>query len=203
MEQKENEIKGKELFELSLTFTEGDEDKQFSVTMKAKKDGKETSLDLFDSDFIEMSYNGVKMVFSQITYLYVKNLHDTGRISDEEYNAIMAHAGQQPQSKADNEEEITKILFEKGYILNYKFVEDGPQGTIKVALKYNPTTKQNAIKCLKRVSTPGLRKYTGYKDMPRVINGLGIAILSTSKGVMTDKEAADLKIGGEVLCYIY
>ena len=73
----------------------------------------------------------------------------------------------------------------------------------KIALKYNPTTKQNAIKCLKRVSTPGLRKYTGYKDMPRVINGLGIAILSTSKGVMTDKEASDLKIGGEVLCYIY
>lgn len=105
MEQKENEIKGKELFELSLTFTEGDEDKQFSVTMKAKKDGKETSLDLFDSDFIEMSYNGVKMVFCQITYLYVKNLHDTGRMSDEEYNAIMAHAGQQSQSKADNEEE--------------------------------------------------------------------------------------------------
>ena len=99
--------------------------------------------------------------------------------------------------------EITKILFEKGYILNYKFVEDGPQGTIKVALKYDPVTKENAIKFLKRVSTPGLRKYTGYKDMPRVINGLGIAILSTSKGVMTDKEAAALKIGGEVLCYVY
>lgn len=97
MKQNENEIKGKELFELSLTFTEGDEEKQFSVTMKAKKDGKETSLDLFDSDFIEMSYNGVKMVFSQITYLYVKNLHDTGRMSDEEYNAIMAHAGQKPK----------------------------------------------------------------------------------------------------------
>ena len=112
-------------------------------------------------------------------------------------NAIMAHhrVVEVPASNLKN--------FEKGYILNYKFVEDGPQGTIKVALKYNPTTKQNAIKCLKRVSTPGLRKYTGYKDMPRVINGLGIAILSTSKGVMTDKEAADLKIGGEVLCYIY
>ncbi len=105
MEQNENEIKEKELFELSLTFTEGDEDKQFSVTMKAKKDGKEMSLNLFDSDFIEMSYNGVKMVFSQITYLYVKNLHDTGRMSDEEYNAIMAQAGRQPQSKAENEEE--------------------------------------------------------------------------------------------------
>jgi len=99
--------------------------------------------------------------------------------------------------------EITKILFEKGYILNYKFEEDGPQGTIKVALKYDPATKENAIKCLKRVSKPGLRKYTGYKDMPRVINGLGIAILSTSQGVMTDKEASQLKIGGEVLCFVY
>jgi small subunit ribosomal protein S8 len=99
--------------------------------------------------------------------------------------------------------EITKILFEKGYILNYKFVEDGPQGTIKVALKYDPATRNSAIKCLKRVSTPGLRKYTGYKDMPRVINGLGIAIISTSKGVMTNKEAAEQKIGGEVLCYVY
>lgn len=98
---------------------------------------------------------------------------------------------------------ITKILFEKGYILNYKFIEDGPQGTIKVALQYNPVSKQNAIKSLKRVSSPGLRMYTGYKDMPRVINGLGIAILSTSQGVMTDKEARDLKIGGEILCYIY
>ena len=99
--------------------------------------------------------------------------------------------------------EITKILFEKGYILNYKFVEDGPQGTIKIALKYNPQTKINAIKKLIRISSPGLRKYVGYREMPSVINGLGIAILSTSKGVMTNKEAADLKIGGEVLCYVY
>lgn len=99
--------------------------------------------------------------------------------------------------------EITKILFEKGYILNYKFIDDGPQGSIKVALKYDPITKASAIQCLKRVSTPGLRMYTGYKDMPRVINGLGIAILSTSKGVMTDKEASALKIGGEVLCHVY
>ena len=99
--------------------------------------------------------------------------------------------------------EITKILFEKGYILNYKFVDDGPQGTIKVALKYNTATKESAIKKLIRVSSPGLRQYTGYKDMPRVINGLGIAILSTSKGVMTDKEAVAQKIGGEVLCYVY
>ena len=104
---------------------------------------------------------------------------------------------------ANLKKEITKILFDKGYILNYMFVEDGPQGTIKIALKYNPQTKVSAIKSLTRVSTPGMRKYTGYKDMPRVINGLGIAIISTSKGVMTDKEASALKIGGEVLCYIY
>ena len=118
-------------------------------------------------------------------------------------NAIMANhrVGEIPASNV--KKEITKILFEKGYILNYKFIEDGPQGTIKVALKYDPATRENAIKCLKRVSTPGLRKYTGYKDMPRVINGLGIAILSTSQGVMTDKEASQLKIGGEVLCYVY
>ena len=102
-------------------------------------------------------------------------------------NAIMAHHRVVEVPASNLKKEITKILFEKGYILNYKFIE----------------TRENAIKCLKRVSTPGLRRYTGYKDMPRVINGLGIAILSTSKGVMTDKEAADLKIGGEVLCYVY
>jgi len=100
--------------------------------------------------------------------------------------------------------EITKILFDQGYILNYKFLEgDTPSGTIKIALKYDPVDKVNAIKNLKRVSRPGLRKYTGYKDMPRVLNGLGIAILSTSKGVMTNKRAAEEKIGGEVLCYVY
>jgi len=118
-------------------------------------------------------------------------------------NAIMANHRVVEVPASNLKKEITKILFEKGYILNYKFIEDGPQGTIKVALKYDPQTKENAIKFLKRVSTPGLRKYTGYKDMPRVINGLGIAILSTSKGVMTDKEAAQQKIGGEVLCYVY
>ena len=118
-------------------------------------------------------------------------------------NAIMANHRVVEVPASNLKKEITKILFEKGYILNYKFVEDGPQGTIKVALKYDPVTKENAIKFLKRVSTPGLRKYTGYKDMPRVINGLGIAIISTSQGVMTNKEASDLKIGGEVLCYVY
>ena len=118
-------------------------------------------------------------------------------------NAIMAHHRVVEVPASNMNKSITKILFEKGYILNYKFVEDGPQGTIKVALKYDPVTKQSAIKKLTRVSTPGLRQYTGYKDMPRVINGLGIAIISTSKGVMTNKEAVAEKIGGEVLCYIY
>lgn len=118
-------------------------------------------------------------------------------------NAIMAKHRVVEVPASNLKKEITKILFEKGYILNYKFEEDGAQGTIKIALKYNPQSKVNAIKSLTRVSTPGMRKYTGYREMPRVINGLGIAIISTSKGVMTDKEAAELKIGGEVLCYVY
>jgi small subunit ribosomal protein S8 len=118
-------------------------------------------------------------------------------------NAIQAKHRIVDVPASNLKKEITKILFEKGYILNYKFVDDGPQGTIKVALKYDAANKTNAIKKLIRVSSPGMRKYTGYKDMPRVINGLGIAIISTSKGVMTDKEASDLKIGGEVLCYVY
>ncbi len=118
-------------------------------------------------------------------------------------NAIAAKHRVVEVPASNLKKEITKILFEKGYILNYKFEDDGVQGTIKIALKYDPVNKVNAIKKLTRVSTPGLRKYTGYKNMPRVINGLGIAIISTSKGVMTDKEATDLKIGGEVLCYVY
>ena len=99
--------------------------------------------------------------------------------------------------------EITKVLHEKGYIQNYKFEDNGPQGLIKIALKFNPTTKQNAIVSLERVSTPGLRTYVKHDELPRVINGLGIAIVSTSKGVMTDKEARTEGIGGEVLCYVY
>ena len=99
--------------------------------------------------------------------------------------------------------EITKVLHDKGYIQNYKFEQNGPQGTIKIALKYNPATKQNAIVSLERVSTPGLRKYAKHDELPRVINGLGIAIVSTSKGVMTDKEARTEGIGGEVLCYVW
>ena len=118
-------------------------------------------------------------------------------------NAIQAKHRVVEAPASNLKKEITKILFEKGYILNYKFVEDGPQGTIKIALKYDAATKDSAIKKLIRVSSPGLRQYTGYKDMPRVINGLGVAIISTSKGVMTDKEASAQKIGGEVLCYVY
>ena len=98
---------------------------------------------------------------------------------------------------------ITRILCEKGYILSYKIVEGEPYNTIKIALKYHPQTKTAAIKKIERVSTPGLRQYTDVENMPRVLNGLGIAILSTSKGVITDKEAKELGVGGEVLCYVY
>lgn len=118
-------------------------------------------------------------------------------------NAIQAKHRVVEVPASNLKKDITKILFDQGYILNYKFEEDGVQGTIKIALKYNPQSKVNAIKSLTRVSKPGMRKYTGYREMPRVINGLGIAIISTSKGVMTNKQAAELKIGGEVLCYVY
>ena len=99
--------------------------------------------------------------------------------------------------------EMTKILHDKGYILSYKFEDDAKQGIIKIALKYHPETKVSAIKKIVRVSKPGLRKYSGAKELPRVKNGLGISILTTSQGVMTNKEARKLNIGGEVLCYIY
>jgi small subunit ribosomal protein S8 len=100
--------------------------------------------------------------------------------------------------------EITKVLHEKGYIRHYKFDDEASvQGTIKIALKYDHNTKKSAIVKLSRVSKPGLRKYAGYETMPEVINGLGIAIVSTSKGVMSDKEARSMKLGGEVLCYVY
>jgi small subunit ribosomal protein S8 len=100
--------------------------------------------------------------------------------------------------------ELTRILKEKGYILNYKFEDEiNYQGNIKIALKYNPETKASAIKVLKRVSKPGLRQYCDSSSIPRVLNGLGVAIISTSKGVITDKEARDMGVGGEVLCYVY
>jgi small subunit ribosomal protein S8 len=99
--------------------------------------------------------------------------------------------------------ELARILHEKGYILAYKLIEGSPSNTIKIALKYHPETKRPAIKKLQRVSSPGLRQYTDVENMPRVLNGLGIAILSTSKGIMTDKEAKVQNVGGEVLCYVY
>lgn len=118
-------------------------------------------------------------------------------------NAISANHRIVEIPASNLKKEITKILFEKGYILNYKFEEnEKKQGTIKIALKYNSTNKLSAIRTLDRISKPGLRKYSGAENMPRVLNGLGIAIISTSKGVMTDKEAKKLNVGGEILCYI-
>ncbi|MBO5962942.1 MAG: 30S ribosomal protein S8 [Bacteroidales bacterium] len=117
-------------------------------------------------------------------------------------NASMARHKVVEIPASNIKKEITKILFDKGYILNYKFEDETFPKTIKIALKYHPLTKEPAMTNIKRVSTPGLRKYVGVENMPRVLNGLGIAILSTSKGLMTDKEARALNIGGEVICYI-
>ncbi len=97
---------------------------------------------------------------------------------------------------------ITKILYDKGYILNYKFVDDDKQGIIKIALKYHPVTKLPAINSLERASKPSIRIYRRHDELPRVLNGLGVAVISTSKGLMTDKEARKLKVGGEIICYI-
>ncbi|MBL6865841.1 MAG: 30S ribosomal protein S8 [Flavobacteriales bacterium] len=99
--------------------------------------------------------------------------------------------------------EMTRILFDKGYILNFKFDEEGYQGKIKIALRYDSKSKRPAISELKRVSTPGMRRYASSGDLPRVLNGLGICIVSTSKGLMTDKEARRMNIGGEVICTVY
>jgi small subunit ribosomal protein S8 len=118
-------------------------------------------------------------------------------------NAIMAghRVVEVPASKI--KKEITKILFDQGFILSYKFDDSTAQGTIKIALKYDKSTKASVIKKLQRVSTPGLRRYVGADEMPRVLNGLGIAIVSTSMGVMTNKKAREAHVGGEVLCYVY
>ncbi|MFD2696770.1 30S ribosomal protein S8 [Mesonia sediminis] len=99
--------------------------------------------------------------------------------------------------------QITKILFDQGYILSYKFEDTTAQGSIKIALKYDKDTKESVIKKLQRISKPGLRKYAGANEIPRILNGLGIAIVSTSKGVMTGKQAQREKVGGELLCYVY
>ncbi|MCK5136548.1 MAG: 30S ribosomal protein S8 [Bacteroidales bacterium] len=118
-------------------------------------------------------------------------------------NAVMAKHKVVEIPASNIKKDMTRILFEKGYILNYKFEEQGPQGNIKIALKYNPETKLAAIKSLQRISKPGLRKYVDKDHLPRVLNGLGVAIISTSQGLITDKEARSLNIGGEVLCYVY
>jgi len=119
-------------------------------------------------------------------------------------NAIMAGHKIVEAPASNLKKEVARILFEKGYILSYKVIDgEGPQGVLKIALKYNPKSKKPAIKEIQRVSRPGLRQYIGVDEMPRVLNGLGIAIISTSKGLMTDKEAKKEKIGGEVLCYVY
>jgi len=119
-------------------------------------------------------------------------------------NAIKANHKVVEIPASNLKKEITKVLFDKGYILNYKFEQgEGPQGTIKIALKYNAETRESAISSLERISTPGLRQYRGTDNLPKVLNGLGVAILSTSKGVITDKEARKMNVGGEVLCYVY
>ena len=119
-------------------------------------------------------------------------------------NAIMAGHKVVETPASNLKKEIARILFEKGYILSYKLIEsENKQGTLKIALKYNQKSRKPAIKKIERVSRPGLRQYIGVEEMPRVLNGLGIAIISTSKGLMTDKEARKENIGGEVLCYVY
>ena len=118
-------------------------------------------------------------------------------------NAIMAKHEVVEIPGSNIKKDITKILYDKGYILGYKFEEDNKQGNIRIALKYHPETKVSAIKKLQRASSPGLRKYSNAKELPRVLNGLGIAIISTSQGVMTDKEARKMNVGGEVLCFVH
>ena len=117
-------------------------------------------------------------------------------------NAVMANHRIVEIPASCIKKDLTRILFEQGYILNYKFDEETRPGLIKIALKYHPVTKQPAISNMTRVSKPGLRKYSDSESLPRVLNGLGIAIISTSHGVMTDKEARKLKVGGEVICYV-
>ena len=118
-------------------------------------------------------------------------------------NAVRANHRVVEIPASNLKKEITKILFEQGYILSYKFDDSSVQGSIKIALKYNQDTKEPVIKKLQRISKPGLRKYAGSNELPRILNGLGIAIVSTSHGVMTGKQAKRDNVGGEVLCYVY
>ncbi|KAA5828162.1 30S ribosomal protein S8 [Algibacter amylolyticus] len=118
-------------------------------------------------------------------------------------NAVRANHRVVEIPASNLKKDITKILFEQGYILSYKFDDSSVQGTIKIALKYNKETKEPVIKKLQRISTPGLRKYAGANDLPRILNGLGVAIVSTSHGVMTGKQAKRDNVGGEILCYVH
>lgn len=118
-------------------------------------------------------------------------------------NAVKANHRVVEIPASNLKKEITKILFEQGYILSYKFDDSTVQGTIKIALKYNKDTKESVIKKIQRISTPGLRKYASATEMPRILNGLGIAIVSTSHGVITGKQAQRENVGGELLCYVY
>jgi len=117
-------------------------------------------------------------------------------------NAVMANHRVVEIPASNLKKEITKILFDQGYILNFKFEEETIPGVIKIALKYHPVTKQSAITQIERVSKPGLRRYVGKDSLPRVLNGLGIAIVSTSRGLMTDKDCHNQNVGGEVICYV-
>jgi small subunit ribosomal protein S8 len=118
-------------------------------------------------------------------------------------NAVKANHRVVEIPASNLKKEMTKILFDQGYILSYKFDDSVVQGTIKIALKYNKETKESVIRKIQRISTPGLRQYAGANEMPRILNGLGIAIVSTSKGVITGKQAQRENVGGEVLCYVY
>ena len=118
-------------------------------------------------------------------------------------NAIVAGHRVTEIPASNLKKEMTKILFDQGYVLSYKFNDKSVQGSIKIALKYDRNTKESVIRKIQRISTPGLRKYVSAKEMPRVLNGLGIAIVSTSKGVMTNKQARQENVGGEILCYVY
>lgn len=146
------------------------------------------------------------MLKKQVGNLLIGNIMNTDPIADfltRIRNASSARLRVVEIPASNTKKAMSKILFEKGYIANYKFEEDNKQGIIKIALKYNPSTKVPAITKLQRVSSPGLRKYSSSSELPRILNGLGIAIVSTSQGVITDKEARKLNIGGEVLCYVY
>lgn len=118
-------------------------------------------------------------------------------------NAVRANHKVVEIPASNLKKEITKILFDQGYILSYKFEDNAVQGVIKIALKYDKETKESVIKDIQRISKPGLRKYSGASDVPRILNGLGIAIVSTSKGLMTGKQAKQQNVGGEVICYVY